>query len=79
MASPTTGPQNYSEAHHLLGQAATTNDESTAARLIATTQVHATLALAAATAEIDGYGEDGTGRKDAESRAWAAVIGARRK
>lgn len=58
------GPQHYREAERLI-QAVTT-DPATASVLIAQAQVHALLALAAATA----IGTTGT-----ESRAWAAAAG----
>lgn len=70
-----TGPSNYAEADHLLKQASTTADREEAAHLIATAQVHATLAVAAATAAaIGGLINDGTFQSKAQSRAWADLL-----
>ncbi|MFF9554544.1 hypothetical protein ACF1DY_01750 [Streptomyces albus] len=61
-----TGPEHYREAERLL------RDQYRTAQSIAEAQVHATLALAAATALVDE-----TPRSDSHSeyRAWAEVAG----
>ena len=70
-----TGPDHYRQAEHLLSQEASAKHTATADRIIAEAQVHATLALAAATAELDAYvGPDdssATGRSAEEAAAWA--------
>lgn len=74
-----TGPEHYREAEQLLTDAFSSKlttyegENPEADRLIAAAQVHATLALAAATALIDE-----TPRSDSHSeyRAWSNVAGA---
>lgn len=89
-----TGPDHYRAAEQLLGLAeGVNNDLATnppaphlhAAKnagmkvLVEFAQVHATLALAAATAEMDVYsgpnGTDGTGRTLKQVNAWDAAFG----
>lgn len=76
-----TGPEHYREAERLIaaGEYDETGEDVLHARDIALAQVHATLALAAATAELDAYGmADGsaTGRTEKRGRAWSEAIGA---
>ncbi|MFE2407016.1 hypothetical protein ACFXDE_01595 [Kitasatospora sp. NPDC059408] len=70
-----TGPEHYHEAEQLLADVRkipTLNDETSPAAvlLIAEAQVHATLALAAATALVDEKPRSGS---FAEYRAWRKV------
>jgi hypothetical protein len=86
-----TGPEHYREAERLLaglddirdvmtrkakGDADLVACAITVNGYVAEIQVHATLALAAATAELDGYGEGGavTGRPVISRVAWDEVI-----
>lgn len=84
------GPQHYRMAEYVLDEAKKFMAESVAeadvedlpeiagqhAAMVAQAQVHATLALAAATAEIDYFGSDaGTGRRDDRATAWNAAFG----
>lgn len=76
-----TGPEHYLEAERLLDLASTTipEDEPAQAAVTARAQVHATLALTAATAGLDAYNVDdqvATGRRADDSRAWHEVINA---
>jgi len=63
-----TGPEHYREAERLLAEVAESNAE-TAAPAHAAAQIHATLALAAATAL------PGTARYEGEAHAWWWVAG----
>ena len=75
-----TGPEHYTEAEHLLGSLgkpyAEPGDE---ANTLATAQVHATLALAAATAlgatQIPHAGGFFTSMPWRESKAWQDAVG----
>ncbi|MFI9079173.1 hypothetical protein ACIGW8_22335 [Streptomyces sioyaensis] len=77
----TTGPEHYREAERLAGRAhhftyGDGADPVTGAALAAEAQVHATLALAAATAmgaPIDGEPDSGLPQREAE--AWYEVAG----
>lgn len=80
-----TGPEHYREAERLLTRNRTEDYDGTeyvvsvpSDRDLVEAQVHATLALAAATAELDVYegptGHDGTGRTSRQVAAWAEVI-----
>ncbi|WP_055589334.1 hypothetical protein [Peterkaempfera griseoplana] len=76
-----TGPQHYTEAESFL-RACTTSDgalivgEDTHV-LLAAAQVHATLALAAATATAAPLdGEADSGMPPADAKAWYAAVGA---
>ncbi|MFD9630142.1 hypothetical protein [Streptomyces violascens] len=67
-----TGPEHYREAERLLTEAAAEGAEGTyfvRPESLAAAQVHATLALAAATALIDSGG--GTGMPIDDYHAWA--------
>jgi len=68
-----TGPEHYREAEHLLedGFFDAGADPELAARDLARAQVHATLALAAATALNDSA----IGMGETDTRAWAKVAG----
>jgi|GEM_PF-902311 len=61
-----TGPEHYIAADELLEDAGHARDEDDAARVLGIAQVHATLALAAATA---------VGRRDIDNRAWVVAAG----
>ncbi len=73
-----TGPEHYTEAERLLGEAPTRHDDLTAIQDRAL--VHATLALAAATA-LSGTpyqsaaGEAFVAMPDTDTNAWIAVAG----
>lgn len=75
-----TGPDHYRKAEDLLSSADLNQLEpgSPAERSVfAEAQVHATLALAAATAELTAYGmNDGsaTGRTETREMAWSGVL-----
>lgn len=67
-----TGPEHYREAERLLARAADSTTYDEAAGITAQAQVHATLALAAATAipaDVRYYGPDSTA-----DREWAGVL-----
>lgn len=73
------GPEHYREAERLLDRAENVipDDEPAQAAVAARAQVHATLALAAATAELDAYNVDGqaaTGRRADAGKAWRDAI-----
>jgi len=75
-----TGPEHYQESENLAEQAARAADkgaEGVARLLIGLAQVHATLALAAATAGLDAHegpgGGSATGRTAVDGYAWDAV------
>jgi hypothetical protein len=89
-----TGPEHYRSAEQLLAQAERVNNDLADGRypqhevngrnagmrvLIDCAQVHATLAVAAATAELDAdegpAGGSATGRDGNRSRAWSEVLG----
>jgi hypothetical protein len=61
-----TGPEHYIAAEELLEDAGHAREEDDAARVLGRAQVHATLALAAATA---------VGTRDIDNRAWVAAAG----
>ena len=61
-----TGPEHYIAAEELLEDAGHARDEDDAARVLGIAQVHATLALAAATA---------VGKRDIDNRAWVVAAG----
>jgi hypothetical protein len=63
-----TGPEHYIAAEELLEDAGHARDEDDAARVLGIAQVHATLALAAATA---------VGKRDIDNRAWVGAAGAK--
>lgn len=75
-----TGPEHYRTAERLLRAVdvyRASEDNYSAQMAIAEAQVHATLALAAATAELDHYGggeDGGTGGTIAQSHAWQKVL-----
>jgi hypothetical protein len=64
-----TGPEHFREAERLLVKAVKFNDPGLDMQLA---QVHATLALAAATALYDADFDDG---QDVEAQAWRTVAG----
>lgn len=66
------GPQHYAEAERLLGDVAEPDDPLTVAK----SQVHATLALAAAVGLLDTFGGGEFGRPDFDASAWRAATGA---
>lgn len=76
-----TGPEHYREAEALLDSVEDRGfgpepDHIQTAWLSAA-QVHATLALAAATAELDAYDSGGgsaTGRTERRAKAWGAAL-----
>jgi hypothetical protein len=69
-----TGPEHYIEAEHLLaGLDDNTSDRQDADNTVALAQVHATLALAAATASGAWEAMD-----VGESRSWDRAIGGKR-
>jgi hypothetical protein len=61
-----TGPEHYIAADELLEDVGHARDEDDAARVLGIAQVHATLALAAATA---------VRRRDIDNRAWVVAAG----
>jgi hypothetical protein len=61
-----TGPEHYVAAEELLEDVGHARDEDDAARVLGIAQVHATLALAAATA---------VGKRDIDNRAWVVAAG----
>lgn len=77
-----TGPSHYCAAEALVEQARGIEDADARRDLIAAAQVHATLALAAATAELGAHegpgGGSATGRSNADTTAWieAGAVGA---
>jgi hypothetical protein len=75
----TNGPTHYRNAEHALKEAARLESGSDHERyFLAKAQVHATLAAAAATAELNSYTDYGaqtaTGRTSDESKAWKAAF-----
>lgn len=69
------GPEHYAEAEHLLNHAeenALEHSPEWYANAVAAAQVHATLALAAATAAGQATAYDGDERHE-RSRGWAGV------
>ena len=78
------GPEHYREAERLAEQSlnADYGDEEFRMRLAAVAQVHATLALAAATAELNAIegpgGGSATGRLAEQGRAWTELLAALR-
>jgi hypothetical protein len=75
-----TGPEHYREAERLIEPGEQdANEPELVLRDIAIAQVHATLALAAATAQLDAYegpgGGSATGRSFSDSTAWDAAFG----
>lgn len=76
-----TGPEHYREAEALLDSVESRGfgpePDHIQAAWLAAAQVHATLALAAATAELDVFGEgNGTGRTVKRSKAWDVALDA---
>lgn len=70
-----TGPEHYADAERLIRQSRGQDDE-VAAVTLAEAQVHATLALAAATAMGAGRADTANGAMDAvDFRAWDEVAG----
>ena len=63
-----TGPEHYIAAEELLEDVGHAREEDDAARVLGIAQVHATLALAAATAV-------GRERRDIDNRAWVVAAG----
>lgn len=63
-----TGPEHYREAEQLLGARRSGESAAEAASRLAEAQIHATLALAAATALAQSAGDDG-------HRAWQRATG----
>ena len=61
-----TGPEHYVAAEEFLEDVGHARDEDDAARVLGIAQVHAPLALAAATA---------VGRRDTDNRAWVGAAG----
>lgn len=75
-----TGSEHYRAAEVLLGQLADESHAVAAAEIAAIAQVHATLALAAATAmgaPLDGEADSGLPQRDAE--AWYEAAGTKPK
>lgn len=70
-----TGPEHYDQAEKLLEESATALHPSDADRIIAEAQVHATLALAAATALNDHSHAEG-GMRIEDYDAWHQVASA---
>ncbi|MFE5215985.1 MULTISPECIES: hypothetical protein [unclassified Streptomyces] len=69
------GPEHYEEAEQLLAAAADTDMGSDLERYrLAAAQVHATLALAAATA-LNDPDPNGDGMREKDYRAWIKVAG----
>lgn len=67
-----TGPEHYAEAERLLEQVASTPADDGTRDVLAAAQVHATLALTAATAAGQATAYDGDETND-RSRGWAGV------
>nr|WP_119589208.1 hypothetical protein [Streptomyces scabiei] len=70
-----TGPEHYDQAEKLLEESATALHPSDAARIIAEAQVHATLALAAATAMSAPVEGSEAGMGSPEFAAWYEIAG----
>ncbi|MFF9361945.1 hypothetical protein [Streptomyces griseoluteus] len=69
------GPEHYEEAEQLLAAASNTDIGSDLERYrLAAAQVHATLALAAATA-LNDHDPKGDGMREGDYRAWINVAG----